>query len=545
MKLTNTSLKLLMIEDNPGDARLIQEMLSEADGAPFDFEHVDGLSKGLGCLAAGYFDVLLLDLGLPDSQGLDTFNKLHAQSPQVPVVILTGLDDASLAYKAVRNGAQDYLVKSQMNSNLLIRSMYYAMERKRAESNITQLNRDLETVRNVDKLIVIEKERDSLLKKTCDTLIHTRGYDTAIIGFLDNENNFTTVVGSGLEDKVLSIREHLISGHLPSCVENALSGNDPFYALSILLTCKMDMPRDDYPNRDTVIVRIRHADKLFGLLYVSLAADIAIDYEEVELLMEVAGDIGLALHDTEVTKARKQAEKELQQAHNELKQHMGEQKEKLAAVNEELKRSAAALDQFAYITSHDLEEPLHMVSNTVQLIEQQCNKDQPNNEIRDLVGYARDGTSHMQSMINYLHDLSQVSSNGKPFEPVNCEEIVAQVCDDLKYEIEKTGAVITNDALPTIKVDASQIISLIRYRVENAIMFSNIEKPHIHISSQQNGTEWIFSVRDNNIGCGDYPGSGIGLAFGEKILQRHRGRIWIEPEPGLGTMLYFTIPVLE
>jgi len=124
MKLTNTSLKLLMIEDNPRDARLIHEMLSEADGAPFDSESVNGLSKGLERLATGYFDVLLLDLGLPDSQGLDTFNKLHAQSPQVPVVILTDLDDASLAYKAVRNGAQDYLVKSQMNSNLLIRSMY-------------------------------------------------------------------------------------------------------------------------------------------------------------------------------------------------------------------------------------------------------------------------------------------------------------------------------------------------------------------------------------------------------------------------------------
>lgn len=520
MKLTNTSLKLLMIEDNPGDARLIHEMLSEADGAPFDSESVNGLSKGLKRLAAGYFDVLLLDLGLPDSQGLDTFNKLHAQSPQVPVVILTDLDDASLAYKAVRNGAQDYLVKSQMNSNLLIRSMYYAIERKQAESNITQLNRDLETVRNVDKLIVIEKERNSLLKKTCDTLIHTRGYDTAIIGFLHNENNFTTVVGSGLEDKVLSIREHLISGHFPSCVDNALSRNDPFLIVDKYSECESCFSGDDYPDRDIVIIRIKHADKLFGLLCVSLAADIALEYEEVELLMEVAGDIGLALHNMEVTKACEQAEKEL-------------------------KRSSAALDQFAYTTSHDLEVPLHMVSNTVQLIEQQCNKDRSNNEIRDLVDYARDGTSHMQSMINYLHDLSQVSSNGKPFEPVNFEEIVAQVCNDLKYEIEKSGAVITTDTLPTIKIDASQIISLIRYRVENTIMFSNIEKPHIHISSQQNGSEWIFSVRDNNIGCGDYPGSGIGLAFGEKIIQRHRGRIWVEPEPGLGTMLYFTIPVLE
>ncbi len=261
--------------------------------------------------------------------------------------------------------------------------------------------------------------------------------------------------------------------------------------------------------------------------------------------MEVASDIGFALHNMEVTRARKKAGKELQQANTELKQRVREQTEELAAVTEELKRSTITLEHFAYTTSHDLEEPLHMVSNTVQLIEQQCNNDRSDTDISDLAGYARNGTEHMQSMVNYLHDMSQISSNGKPFEPVNCEDIVVQVCDDLKYEIEKTGAVITNDSLPTIKIDASQIINLIRCRVENAIKFSNVKKPHIHISSEQNGAEWIFCVRDNNIGCGDYPGSGIGLALGEKIIQRHGGRIWVEPEPGLGTMLYFTIPATE
>jgi len=543
--MTDTSLKYLMIEDNSGDARLIQEMLLEAGGAPFISERVDRLSMGLERLASGYFDVLLLDLALPDSQGLDTFNKVHTQSPQVPVVILTGLDDTSLAYKAVRNGAQDYLVKSQMNSNLLIRSMYYAVERKRAESDITQLNRIIETVRNVDKLIVMEKERDDLLQKTCDTLIDTRGYDAVMIGFLHDENTFTTVLGSGSKDRVSSIREHLISGKYPSCIKNALSRNDPFLLVDKYSECESCISGNDYLDRDTVIIRIRHADKLFGLLYVSLAIDYAIEYEEIELLMEVACDIGLALHDMEVTRARKKAEKELQQANNELKQRVREQTKKLGAMNEELKRSTIALEQFAYTTSHDLEEPLHMVSNTVQLIEQQYNNNRPDTDILNLVGYARDGTGHMQSMINYLHDLSQVSSNGKPFEPVNCEDIVVQVCDDLKCEIEKTGAVITNDSLPTIKMDASQIINLVRCRVENAIKFSNAKKPHIHISSEQNGAEWIFCVRDNNIGCGDYPGSGIGLALGEKIIQRHGGRIWIEPEPGLGTMLYFTIPEVE
>ena len=126
-------IKVLMIEDNPRDARLIREMLSEVRGALFDLKCADQLSTGLERLAAGGVDVLLLDLILPDSQGLNTFAKAYAQAPEIPIVVLTGLDDETLAVKAVREGAQDYLVKGQVDGNLLERSMRYAIERKWAE----------------------------------------------------------------------------------------------------------------------------------------------------------------------------------------------------------------------------------------------------------------------------------------------------------------------------------------------------------------------------------------------------------------------------
>ena len=118
-----------------------------------------------------------------------------------------------------------------------------------------------------------------------------------------------------------------------------------------------------------------------------------------------------------------------------------------------------------------------------------------------------------------------------------------QVCQDLKSEIEKSNTVITSDALPAVMADGPQLTKLIRSRIESAIKFSNVEKLRIHISAQQNRTEWVFSVCDNNIGCGDYPGSGIGMALGKKIIERHGGHAWIKPEPGMGTVLYFTIPV--
>jgi Flp pilus assembly CpaE family ATPase len=127
-------MKVLLIEDNPGDARLIREMLAEERRVSFDLERADRLSIGLGHLAKGEIDVVLLDLSLPDSQGLNTFVRVHAQAPEVPIIALTGLDDEELAVEAVRQGAQDYLVKGQVDSSLLVRSMRYAIERHRAQA---------------------------------------------------------------------------------------------------------------------------------------------------------------------------------------------------------------------------------------------------------------------------------------------------------------------------------------------------------------------------------------------------------------------------
>jgi signal transduction histidine kinase len=138
------TINVLMVEDNPGDARLVKERLAEVPGSPFHLEWEDRLAGGLGRLSQGGVDVLLLDLGLADSQGLDTFKELHANQPQVPVVVLSGGADEELAIQAVRAGAQDYLVKGTGGALLLSRALRYAIERKRAEEQIRQLNAELE-----------------------------------------------------------------------------------------------------------------------------------------------------------------------------------------------------------------------------------------------------------------------------------------------------------------------------------------------------------------------------------------------------------------
>jgi signal transduction histidine kinase len=142
-------IRVLLVEDNPADARLIHEMLAEAEGIRFHLERADRLSAGLERLDAGGIDVILLDLSLPDSQGLETFARNNERAPQVPIIVLSGLSDQAVAVEAVRRGAQDYLMKGQVGSGLLARAIHYAIERKQVQEALRQRTADLEA-RNED-----------------------------------------------------------------------------------------------------------------------------------------------------------------------------------------------------------------------------------------------------------------------------------------------------------------------------------------------------------------------------------------------------------
>ena len=147
--VSNRAIKTLLIEDNPGDSRLIREMLSEAKEVSFDLKYAERLQAGLDQLGQGGIDVVLLDLGLPDSQGLETLDRTYALAPEVPIVVLTGLDDDTLGVQAVNRGAQDYLKKGQVDGELLMRTIRYAIERKRAKEREGQLQRQLDLSRRL------------------------------------------------------------------------------------------------------------------------------------------------------------------------------------------------------------------------------------------------------------------------------------------------------------------------------------------------------------------------------------------------------------
>ena len=166
--------------------------------------------------------------------------------------------------------------------------MRYAIERKKAERRIEHLNSMLKAIRNVNQLIVMEKDRDSLLRKACDALIETRAYNAAWLGFLQDDETFATVVGSGFSENVTRFCRHVMNGKHPPCIKKALAQKDHLVLFNKSRECGDCFFKDACASKDAAIIRVEHADRFFGLLAVLLAPDVTVDDEEKELLQEVA-----------------------------------------------------------------------------------------------------------------------------------------------------------------------------------------------------------------------------------------------------------------
>ncbi|ELY92161.1 PAS/PAC sensor signal transduction histidine kinase [Natrialba hulunbeirensis JCM 10989] len=229
---------------------------------------------------------------------------------------------------------------------------------------------------------------------------------------------------------------------------------------------------------------------------------------------------------------------------------------------DDLQQSNERLEQFAYAASHDLQEPLRMVSSYLQLIDQRY-ADELDADGQEFLEYAVDGAERMRSMIEGLLQYSRVESQGDPFDAVDLDVVVADVLGDLQLSIEEHGATITTDSLPTVEGDASQLRQVFQNLIDNAIEYSGDDPPRIHITAERTGNNWRVTVRDEGIGIDpedadrvfevfqrlhtrdEHAGTGIGLALCRRIIERHTGEIQVDSEPGQGAAFSFTLPALD
>ena len=239
-----------------------------------------------------------------------------------------------------------------------------------------------------------------------------------------------------------------------------------------------------------------------------------------------------------------------------------ESERQLAVRTKELERSNEELERFAYVASHDLQEPLRAVASHVQILAEDY-QGRLDADADESIRHAIEGAAHMRLLIQDLLAYSRVNRKNEPREPVPAAEACAKALRHLEVSVRESGAEVTFGSLPVVEADPTQLIQLFQNLVGNALKFHGTEPSRVHVSAERTEEGWLFSVRDNGIGIDpqhrerifapferlhgrhEYPGTGIGLAICKKIVERHGGRIWVESNPGGGSVFRFTMPAIE
>ena len=508
-------LRVLIVEDSEDDALLIVHKLRHGGYDPV-FERVDTEEAMRKALAKKAWDIIVCDYVMPQFSGLEALKVLQRSELDVPLIIVSGKIGEDVAVEAMRADARDYVMKDNMAK------LVPAVERELHEAEMRK-----ERKRALEALRESEMRYRNLVESARDVI------------FTVSQEGSITSLNPAFEKITGWSREEWLGKNFPPLVHP-----------------------DDLPLTMDIYQRVLKGEKPPPIIETRILSKSG-EYLNVEISItlltqngKTISGLGIARDITE----RKRMEEALHRAHDELELRVRERTEELRRRTEELARSNAELEQFAYVASHDLQEPLRMVSSFTQLLARRY-RGKLDSDADEFIAYIVDGARRMQNLIEDLLTYSRIGRRGKPFRPTSLNSALDQALANLKVIIEENDAEITRDPLPDITADFGQMVQLFQNLIGNAIKFRKKEEPpRIRITSRKEKGEWLFSVSDNGIGispefknrlfqifqrehaASEYPGTGIGLVTCKKIVERHGGRIWAESRLGEGSTLRFTIP---
>jgi signal transduction histidine kinase len=536
--------RILLVEDNPGDARLLREALNDVANYRFDLEHVEQLSHALERLRHEHFDVVLLDLSLPDSQGLENLAPVRDAAPAVPILVLTGLDDEEVAVRALRVGAQDYLVKGQTDGISVVRAIRYARERKAAEEQIQRHLKRISALRDINLAITSTLDLHTILDVLLEKIDLSFNYAVAATVRLFNPRTgfLEPVACRNLDPDEWKAEEWKSGGEIPKMV----------FESQTLITIANLQTEPHTKNREILRkqglfsylgIPLVTKGKPLGVLEFYAKGEQQFSDQEISFLNTLADQAAIAIQNS--------------QLHEETKQQA-----------KALEKSNKVKNEFLSITSHELRTPLIAITGYANLLEDKSSGNLSPVQMKAASGIKK-LCDELLGLIRVILDVTKLEAGAMVLERecVSIEPLLQELVESNQIPMEKDVAVHWDyeDHLPEILTDRNKLKIILQNLINNAIKFTN--HGHVKVSARYLSYKKCveFKVSDTGIGipahmvrtifekfrqadssdARPYEGIGLGLYIVKQFAELLGGRVEVETEVGRGSIFTLIVPDLS